>query len=58
LGLLALSNQLSHAIQQTQESILSSGDIFHASAAQALSNFLEAARFGKLQNEARTIDHS
>jgi hypothetical protein len=57
MGVLALSNQLDLAIKQTQESILSSGDLFHALAAEALSDFLGTFRFRALQDEARNIDH-
>ena len=56
-GVLAISNQLRRAIQQTQESILSSGDIFHNLAAQALRDFLGAAAFRSLQDDTRNINH-
>jgi hypothetical protein len=54
LGVLALSNQLRRTIQQTQESVLTSGDIFPA---QALNDFLGAVKFKVLRDEAQNIDH-
>lgn len=57
LGMFALLNQFGRATQQTRWSILSSGQNFHALAAQVLQDFLGTARLRTLQEQARTVDH-
>ena len=56
-GVIAIDNQLRRAIQQTTESILLSGSLFHSLGAQALRGFLGAVAFQTFHQEARNGDH-